>query len=48
DALHDARAEILVTSNIGCALHLQAGLRERGRDIEVLHPLTLLARQVGG
>ena len=46
DALQEAQADILVTSNIGCALHLQAGLRERGREIEVLHPVTLLARQM--
>jgi len=46
DALHKTQADILVTSNIGCALHMQAGLRERGREIEVLHPVTLLARQL--
>jgi glycolate oxidase iron-sulfur subunit len=43
EALH---ADLLVTSNIGCALHLMAGLRETGRDIEVLHPVTVLERQL--
>lgn len=43
-------ADLLLTSNIGCRLHLADGLRARGRRIEVLHPITLLARQlqVGG
>lgn len=34
----------VVTSNIGCALHMRAGLIEQGADIEVLHPVALLDR----
>ncbi|MGE5027523.1 MAG: (Fe-S)-binding protein [Betaproteobacteria bacterium] len=40
-------ARVLVSSNIGCALHLAIGLKAAGVDIEVLHPVTLLARQMG-
>lgn len=54
DALRDEKlagieqlgAQILVTSNIGCALHLATGLRAKNLSIEVMHPITLLARQV--
>ncbi len=38
--------DILLTSNIGCRLHLAAGLRERGDRLRIEHPLTLLARQL--
>ena len=37
---------ILVTANIGCALHLAAGLRESGTQMEIIHPLVLFERQL--
>jgi len=46
DAAYQQQGSILVTTNIGCALHIQAGLRERGLLIEIMHPVTLLARQL--
>ena len=46
DATREQKGSLLVTTNIGCALHIQAGLRERGILIEVMHPVTLLARQL--
>ncbi len=42
-----ASARLLVSANIGCALHLSDGLRQAGLDLEVLHPVTLLVRQLG-
>lgn len=39
--------DTLLTSNLGCSLHLAAGLRERGQTITVTHPVVLLARQLG-
>lgn len=44
----EAGADYLATSNIGCALHLREGLLARGLSIEVVHPVTLLARCLPG
>ncbi len=41
-----AGVDLLVSTNIGCAMHLSAGLRARGLDMEVVHPVVLLARQL--
>ena len=38
--------DYLVSSNIGCALHIAAGLRERGIKMEIIHPIALIARQL--
>ncbi len=46
DAIRQAQPEILVSSNIGCALHIAAGARAAGIRLELLHPVSLLARQL--
>jgi glycolate oxidase iron-sulfur subunit len=46
DHLKRLAPDILVTSNPGCAIFLAAGLREAGLVVEVLHPVTLLEKQL--
>jgi glycolate oxidase iron-sulfur subunit len=48
EAVKASGADLLVTSNVGCALHLAAGLGKAGMALEVMHPVTLLARQLAG
>lgn len=43
-ALRELRPHALATGNPGCALHLAAGVRAAGLDVEVVHPVELLAR----
>lgn len=45
-ALHDKKPDLLISSNIGCTLHIQAAMRRAGLSLEVLHPVDLLARQL--
>jgi len=45
-ALRASKATILLSSNTSCALHFAAGIRKAGLDIEVLHPIQLLERQL--
>ncbi len=47
EAVKASGARILATSNIGCAMQLAVGLKAAGIEIEVVHPITLLARQMG-
>ena len=47
EAVKASGARILVTSNVGCAMHLASGLKAAGLELEVVHPVTLLARQMG-
>jgi glycolate oxidase iron-sulfur subunit len=42
--IQQSGAEILATSNPGCHLQIIYGIRTKGLKIEVLHPVTLLAR----
>lgn len=38
--------DLWVTSNIGCALHIQQALRAEGISIRVLHPISLVLEQL--
>jgi glycolate oxidase iron-sulfur subunit len=40
------RPDLLVTSNVGCRIFLDNGLRQAGAAIPVVHPVALLAQQL--
>lgn len=40
--------QAVLSSNIGCRLHLASGLAKQGNAVPVLHPLVLLAQQLEG
>jgi len=44
DDLGQVDADLLVTGNPGCLLQWRAGIERRGLEVDVLHPVELLAR----
>jgi len=46
DALDELQAEIVVSSNIGCALHLLAGINKHNKQVTVAHPIELFSQQL--
>ncbi|MDE2235510.1 MAG: 4Fe-4S dicluster domain-containing protein [Gammaproteobacteria bacterium] len=48
DAVRQTGADFLLTSNVGCRLHLQAAMRRHGLPVRVLHPLELMAMLLPG
>ena len=46
EPLAQTGAETLLSSNLGCLLHLRRGVARRGMNVEVLHPAVLLERQL--
>jgi glycolate oxidase iron-sulfur subunit len=46
EALQQSAAKLLLTTNYGCALHLAEGVLQQQQRVELLHPITLLARQL--
>jgi len=41
------RSDYIATANIGCALHLAQGFTQAGELVPVVHPVTLIAKQMG-
>lgn len=44
--LRSSSVKYLISDNLGCSLHYKSGLVDLGLDIEVIHPVTLLAMQL--
>jgi glycolate oxidase iron-sulfur subunit len=47
DQVADCGVTLLATGNVGCAMHLAEGLSSRGLALEIVHPIEVLARQLG-
>ncbi|MFK8027045.1 MAG: (Fe-S)-binding protein [Gammaproteobacteria bacterium] len=46
DTIRRVQPDIIVSTNIGCSLSMQLGLQDADLDINVVHPVTLLAQQL--
>jgi glycolate oxidase iron-sulfur subunit len=46
DRIIESGAHTVVTGNPGCLLQIASGCRRRGVEVEVIHPVTLVARAV--
>lgn len=46
DQVHALAPDIVLTTNIGCRIHLANGLHDRAITLPVMHPLALLAQQL--
>lgn len=44
--IKELHPDVIVSANIGCVLHLAAGLRKQGVSTPVVHPVVLLERQL--
>ena len=44
DALVSTGARVLLTGNPGCIMQWRQGVAGRGLDVEVMHPVSLLAQ----
>ena len=44
DEIRAMGADVLISSNLGCAMHLRAGLAQAGIDIPLKHPVQLIAQ----
>ena len=44
DEIRAMGADMLISSNLGCAMHLRAGLAQAGSDIPLQHPVQLIAQ----
>lgn len=47
NAIVSSETAILATSNIGCSLHIANGLREKNLTVSVMHPIQIIAGQMG-
>lgn len=45
--LHQSGATQVISGNPGCAMQLEAKLRDRNADLQVVHPITLLRESMG-
>jgi len=46
DEISQLKPDLLVTDNLGCGLNFKTGLLQTGIKLDVIHPVTLLARQL--